>query len=207
MNLQMKDPVTGAVPELRQWYFFREALIEKYGEVDEYQIAVDHEQGDCYYDGVKYPLIFPQRICEFIPLDVLTKNRFFSHHFIGKRTEDRVWVKQFVHQYGCVFFSDKGRELAKDEIDLEYLLSMCDSTFALCPKGDHLWTYRFFEACICGSVPVVRLGEVAEAYEPYYYLPYDGDMSKFYRQLKPEIIADMRMHNHEMFLTRNLLPL
>ena len=26
----------------------------------------------------------------------------------------------------------------------------------LCPNGDFVWTYRFFEAAMCGAIPVVE---------------------------------------------------
>lgn len=38
----------------------------------------------------------------------------------------------------------------------EYLRAMCRSQFTLCPGGDQPWSYRFFEAIMCKSIPIVE---------------------------------------------------
>jgi len=33
---------------------------------------------------------------------------------------------------------------------------MCKSKFVLCPYGDALWSFRFYEVLICKSIPIVK---------------------------------------------------
>jgi hypothetical protein len=42
------------------------------------------------------------------------------------------------------------------------------SQFVLCPPGDYVWSYRFFEACLCGAIPIIH--DVAPVYEGFQYL-------------------------------------
>lgn len=41
-------------------------------------------------------------------------------------------------------------------VDLGYFASMRASRFTLCPAGDQPWSMRFFEAVLCGSLPIVE---------------------------------------------------
>lgn len=40
--------------------------------------------------------------------------------------------------------------------DIEYYRMLGKSKYALCPRGDYPWTYRFFEAIMCGALPIVE---------------------------------------------------
>lgn len=62
---------------------------------------------------------------------------------------------------------------------------MCKSRFALCPGGDAPWSMRFYEALVCGAIPVVvSIREDArtemERELNYKAMPTDGDF--LYRQ-------------------------
>src|SRR6266568_1979146 len=65
-------------------------------------------------------------------------------------------------------FTDRGRDTLfklQDDIYLEKLLS---GKFALCPDGDFVWTYRFFEATACGCTPVIQ--SYCDHYEGYAFI-------------------------------------
>lgn len=55
-----------------------------------------------------------------------------------------------------VWSSERGRYFPYKVWDRTYFLSLCESQFVLCPDGDFPWTYRFFEAVLCGAIPVVQ---------------------------------------------------
>jgi hypothetical protein len=196
MNLQMKDPKTGAVPELRQWYFFREALIEKYGEVDEYQIAVDHETGKCYYDGKEYPIIFPRRILNFVK----DEDKAIKCSFIGTHTPNRNWLMEYMNPPEVyIRWTNKGRLIGKDEIDQEYMDILCKSRYAFCPEGDYLWTYRLYESCLCRALPVMRIGNTS-LFGINIYSIYENKLDD------TELIRRVD-ENFQKVLNENLLPL
>jgi hypothetical protein len=58
--------------------------------------------------------------------------------------------------------SNRGRSFPTKSWDHKYFNLLAKTQFSLCPRGDHVWTYRFFEAALCGSIPVI------EAYDPIY---------------------------------------
>jgi hypothetical protein len=71
-----------------------------------------------------------------------------------------------------IYMSDQGRVFPRKSWNKAYYDLLLDSKFVLCPSGDFkkngiTWTYRFFEAVMCGAVPVIE--EPCEAYAGYRY--------------------------------------
>ncbi|RCS25659.1 hypothetical protein DUT91_02450 [Phyllobacterium salinisoli] len=71
-----------------------------------------------------------------------------------------------------IYLSDQGRVFPRKSWNTGYYDLLLNSKFVLCPSGDFknngiAWTYRFFEAAICGAVPIVE--EPCEAYEGFSY--------------------------------------
>ncbi len=52
--------------------------------------------------------------------------------------------------------NERGREFPLKAWDDEYFRTMSRAKFVLCPRGDYAWTYRFFEATMCGAIPLVE---------------------------------------------------
>jgi hypothetical protein len=46
----------------------------------------------------------------------------------------------------------------------------------LCPNGRFVWTYRFFEATLCATIPIVQI--TCELYEGFRYLTMDDDVEQ-----------------------------
>ncbi|MCC8358459.1 exostosin domain-containing protein [Salinimicrobium sediminilitoris] len=74
------------------------------------------------------------------------------------------------HKDTYIWLSDRGRRFPIKAWDREYYDNLCQSQFVLCPSGDFIWTYRFFEAILCGAIPVIE--ENCPLYENYrfYYM-------------------------------------
>lgn len=69
-----------------------------------------------------------------------------------------------------LYLSDQGRLFPRKSWNADYYDLLLRSKFVLCPSGDFkangvAWTYRFFEAVICGAIPVIE--ESCAAYEGY----------------------------------------
>ena len=155
----LKSFITNILNKEHSKYIFKqEALFqEALGELGmKGETHVNHQKGRCYLDGVEYRLIFPLRY--FRTIKDLPKDKRHRYTFTGKRTEERLWVETFANNTS-INSTEKGREISKDYLDISYYLTMCHSKFTLCPKGDFNWTYRFFEAIMCKSIPIIeRLG-------------------------------------------------
>lgn len=66
-----------------------------------------------------------------------------------------------------IWSSTNGRVFPGKSWDDDYFRVLARSQFVLCPNGDYVWSYRFFEAALCGAIPVVE--ETCEAYQGFHY--------------------------------------
>jgi hypothetical protein len=66
-----------------------------------------------------------------------------------------------------VWSSERGRRFPTKAWDEDYFQMLADSEHVLCPSGDYHWSYRFFEACLCGAVPIVE--QASPLYDGFRY--------------------------------------
>jgi hypothetical protein len=57
--------------------------------------------------------------------------------------------------------SDRGRKFPIKAWDNNYYKVLANSDFVLCPSGDCIWSYRFFESILCGAIPIVEKNCIA----------------------------------------------
>ena len=72
--------------------------------------------------------------------------------------------------------SDRGRRFPIKGWDDEYFRILANSEFILCPSGDYIWSYRFFEAVLCGAIPIVE--EDCSAYSGFRFFSFQDDVDK-----------------------------
>jgi hypothetical protein len=95
--------------------------------------------------------------------------------------------------------SERGRRFPTKAWDDEYFQMLADSEHVLCPSGDYQWSYRFFEACLCGAVPIVE--EASPLYDGFRYRLMTDP-----RDAAPWSIADAE-HNYRTCAARITVPL
>ncbi len=77
---------------------------------------------------------------------------------------------------GVVFWSsNRGRVFPLKAWDEEYFRLLADSQFVLCPSGNYVWTYRFFESIMCGAIPIIE--KHCPAYKGFRYFTMDDSIS------------------------------
>ena len=132
-----------------QEFFFRTALLE-IGIVGG-DVKLDHKKGLCFHPNLgTVPLVFPIALVEQVRR--IPKKKTLEYFFMGTLTEARNWLLK----YDNVCNSDYGRDPErKYEFHIEYFEKLCACKFALAPTGDCPWSYRFFEAIMCYSIPVI----------------------------------------------------
>lgn len=114
-------------------------------------IRIEHsENPKTFIKGKEYSLVFPRFI-----LDIRSKKSPNTFMFIGLVTDKR---KEFLSNFenATILNSDRGRKQETKEKDLPYFRMMARSQFVLCPDGDFVWTYRFFEAILCRAIPIIE---------------------------------------------------
>lgn len=94
-----------------------------------------------------------------------------------------------------IWNSERGRRFPVKAWDREYQELLGRSRFVLCPNGDFIWTYRFYEAAMCGAIPVVE--DACPLYDGF----------RFYRMSDDprELTWDPSIAEHNFALVRELL--
>lgn len=179
----------------KQQALFYEAVRDIVCDVAIDDIRVDHSTGRCFYAGKEYPIIFPLRyLREIESLDTKKDVRF---NFLGTYTRKRDWINKYASENSVVCFTSKGRTIGKSEFDRDYYQLLCRSEFTLCPSGDFKWTYRFFEAIMARSIPIVDSEGVDESMSKFKYF-IDTKAPKDY-------VYDIEIvkHNYRLFIENN----
>jgi hypothetical protein len=181
----------------KQDALFAEAIRETGIVAADGELTISHEKAECYYNRETYPIMFPLRFLrESRNLEYFKK---YDFTFRGLQTPKRDWVKQFESGSSQITFTDAGRKIGKDQYDKEYYQEMASSKFTLCPAGDFKWTYRFLEAMMCRSIPVIERGFEHEQCEGVVYFYSDAGRDQLISQWKEEIVEK----NYKLFLKRH----
>mgnify|MGYP000870707868 CR=1 FL=1 len=197
-----------------QKILFEDALNEKGIRIK--NIQIDIKNGKCYNDNIEYPIIFPEKY--LTKINKLDKTKTIDYNFKGRYMECREWIKKFRN----IYFTEDGQKLETNEyyFDESYYKLLCNSKFTLCPAGcccvntsfskeeDRtcknpktccLWSYRFFEACMCDSIPIIEnLESIHESMHGFKF--YFSNEEHIYRQ-------DWVDRNRELFIERHILCL
>ena len=125
------------------------------------EIKIIHsENPKTFINGKEYTLIFPKFILE------IKEEKVIDKIFVGLLTEQRkVFLRNFPD--AIILNSNNGRKQETKEKDLSYFRMLARSRFVICPNGDFIWTYRFFEAILCRCIPIIE--EECELYKGYHY--------------------------------------
>lgn len=175
-----------------QEYFFREALSE-IGVLGG-RVKIDHMNGRSFHEATGWvPIVFPMRLVDEVRAMSKTKSR--DYYFQGVISRTRKWLAK----YPGVVESFTGRnKFKKYKTDYLYYERLCATRFALCPTGDCPWSYRFFEAVMCKSIPVIGDGEIDVYAAPFF----------FYRDSDEKTYSDAYCdENFRIFLERHTLKL
>lgn len=182
-------------PTVKQSALFVEALHEM--NIPHKGIRIDHKRALCFNGKDKYNVIFPKRYVDGAAR--LSKEKIYKYCFIGKYTPFRKWTKAYKSDDSYIKFTDSGRQHSKGFFDRDYYQIMCNSEFTLCPKGDYLWTYRFYEAIICSSIPIVEEDGIEPSMSGFAYFIHSKDNSLFIYD------RDICKQNYDLFLERHTL--
>lgn len=165
-------------------------------------LSFSHEKPEIRINDICMPLVFPVAMVNFCEANWKNANRkiIFSGLITDKRKESLENWLEYICKYKVdikdsfknekieISFSSRGRELPVKAWDQEYYDKLLENQFALCPDGDFIWTYRFFEAVMCGAIPIIE--NTCSLYTNF----------KCYDMKTPldEIVYDQEMVNHNI---------
>lgn len=176
-------------------------------------IAFNHEKPSVTINQSTYPLVFPRQMLTMCQAKWCNSNKIT---FSGFKTEHRIatlksWLNNtfdkkialeeensFAENNVFINWSDKGRQFPQKAWDEGYYNELLGSGFVLCPDGDFIWTYRFFESVICGAIPIIE--NMCPHYEGFYFF----DM----KTPKEELIyrPQMAKENFKLLMQKFTLP-
>lgn len=146
-----------------------------------YSVRISHQEPETRIGAVVRPLIFPHGVVGRC-LSKWRDQRDYRVSFQGLVTRGRrATLKRWqagTHS-ATIIDSRRGRNPRTKSWDDRYFDLLANSQFALCPNGDHVWTYRFFEAALCGAIPIVE--DITPIYADFTYLRLSDDISDFDR--------------------------
>lgn len=161
-----------------RWFNIPYALDPGSGQTVE--IGIDHRRPRVTLGDFNRPLLLPHGVLD--ELRSLWGERRITASFMGNLTTPRrraltawtnkqaVWIgseSRYSPERVVVRQSTRGRSWPLKAWDTRYARLLGSSRFALCPNGDFVWTYRFFEAAAAGAIPIVE-GH-CEIYEGFFY--------------------------------------
>ena len=181
--------------ERYQLFYLKKAIHElgPCGEPDIHTLHEDHFNGCNYINSVKVPLTFPKSILEYT--NTLDKTKELEYNFIGTITEKRSWIHRYKGDLSVIRSSVYGRDnTRKYTLDQEYYRTLSRSKFTLTPTGDCPWSYRFFEAIMCLSIPVVEKNS-NDIFKKDYFYYVDTEEPHIYNEEKARQNYDTFIHS------------
>ena len=151
------------------------------------EIEVDHQMPRVVVGGVERPLLFAHAIFDQYRARWASERPVrFSFAGLGTPTR-RAALNDWAASNGLrmpsllrhrsreleVTFTRAGRKWPEKGWDPGYVRSLARTQFALCPNGDSVWTYRFFEAAGAGAIPVVE--ESCRLYDGFVFHTFEDD--------------------------------
>lgn len=178
---------------------------ENINTTDNYEIiniSIDHSKPRTtisnYYTA---PLIFPEKITNLFYNEfedkiekiyfrgLLTRRRFIETLFlfldIGEVKASFILLLNLIRgnrnftintNKVNIAFTQRGRNAKFKFLDNEYYKEMAKYKYVFCPKGDFIWTYRFFEAIQVGSIPISK--HSTPEYTDFFYLKKPHEITK-----------------------------
>lgn len=137
----------------------------------------------------EYLLLFPKFLLDY------ESEKDIEILFVGYMTERRFNFLSLFDN-AKIIQSNNGRDDQKKVKDEDYFIQMSRAKFVLCPNGDFVWTYRFFESIIFKAIPIVeQKSPVFEGFEFYTKesdLVYDEDIvNRNFEKIRKEMfLAD-----------------
>ena len=116
-------------------------------------VNIQHNKPLVTINTISKPLLFSKIFCSY--LKTQWKEPELEISFIGLITEKRRKALTRINNIH-IFESERGRHFPSKAFDEYYYSILLKSRYTLCLDGDFIWTYRFFEACLLGSIPIIE---------------------------------------------------
>lgn len=182
--------------ETLQEFFAKKYLEELSDAHTDAVIKIDHMNGQTYInDNLRANILFPAYIINHTK-GMHNTIKDVDYYFKGRITPDRIWIHEY-KENSIIINSNYGRNpKVKYNLDKEYFTMLSRTKFTLCPIGDCPWSYRFFEAIMCLSIPILQDSTSDIFCKDYKF--YTKDQLNIYDK-------DIALHNYSIFINKNVI--
>ncbi|MEO8692723.1 MAG: hypothetical protein ABI658_04350 [Acidimicrobiales bacterium] len=134
------------------------------------EVVIDHSRPQVRIGHMERPLLYAHAVFDAYRAQ-WSSDRPLRYSFAGFGTPARrLAIKRWAATNGVrmpnalrrgsseldLRYSRTGREWPEKAWDPGYVAALGRAQFALCPSGDFVWTYRFFEAAAAGALPIIE---------------------------------------------------
>lgn len=112
-----------------------------------------------------------KKVCLSSQQNILSKLKTKTFSRIGIDTTRRRNLGELL-----LWESDRGRKFPIKAWDDDYFRVLANSEFVLCPSGDYIWSYRFFESVLCGAIPIVE--KDCSVYNGFRFLSFQDEVTQ-----------------------------
>jgi hypothetical protein len=149
------------------------------------EVEIDHAEPSVRVGELARPLLFAHAVIDAYRA-AWSSPRPVRHSFAGLGTPDRRsaiarWAESNDLRMPSrlrrgsddldVRFTGAGRKWPEKGWDQGYVDALGRAQFALCPNGDFVWTYRFFEAAAGGAIPIIE--DYCDLYDGFAFHTFD----------------------------------
>ena len=132
-------------------------------------VNLDHKEPFVQINGQKKVLIYPKQAFDLSKKFWNPKRtKVFFRGFVPFFREEA--LKQW-EGLATIEKVDTGRKSINRFWDETYLTATGKAEFVLCPDGGWPWSYRFYEAVLCGAIPIVQTE--CDIYQGYNYFKWN----------------------------------
>lgn len=155
-------------------------------------VMINHAQPRVKIGSIDNTLIFPKGLFEWCENHKCeNKPRLLFFGLVTPQRQQVLYTLKDVH----VLNSARGRIFPIKAFDENYFSTVKSAQFTLCLDGDFIWTYRFFEACMCRSIPVIQ--NMCASYEGFKFYTINQ-----YNNEHPEYNEEWAEYNFNLAMER-----
>lgn len=168
-------------PRYRWLSQYFECHYESDADAPDLEIAIDHSTPQVRIGAMERPLLYAHAVFDAYRAQ-WSSDRPARYSFAGLGTpERRTVIKRWATTNNIrmpsplrrtsseldLRYTRAGRAWPEKAWDPGYVAALGRTQFALCPNGDFVWTYRFFEAAAAGAVPIIE--EYCDLYDGFVF--------------------------------------
>ncbi len=140
-------------------------------------LEIDHSKPYTKFLDYESPLVFSESFIDYCyNLNKIKEDKIYFRGLITESRNRAIKNFKLKTTKELIIDSNKnGRSFPIKSFDEDYFISLSKYKFLFCPNGDFIWSYRFFESIMCGSIPIVE--DNYSLFDDFYYYTLNDNLN------------------------------